>query len=76
MFQSFVVKQFKWLLVGAVIIAYGYICYLYGKGKVETKIIKQEVEVVKYVNKEICKIMAKPNLNNDDISKLFANDEL
>lgn len=50
--------------------------YQYGKSQAKVETIEKQVEVVRYEVKEVCKIMAKPNLNDDDISQLFATGKL
>ena len=46
--------------------------FLYGKAQAKIEIVKKEVEVVKIETKEICRIAAQPNLDDDNIGKLFA----
>ncbi len=46
--------------------------FLYGKAEAKIKIVEKEVEVVKIETKEICRIAAQPNLDDDNIGKLFA----
>ena len=48
-----------------------YLSYQYGKTKAKTEIVEKQVEVIKYEVKEVCKIMAQPNLDDDNIVKLF-----
>ncbi|MCM1324493.1 MAG: hypothetical protein NC218_10250 [Acetobacter sp.] len=48
-----------------------WLSYIYGKSQSKTEIIEKQVEIIKYETKEICKIMAKPNLDDDNIVKLF-----
>lgn len=45
--------------------------YTYGKSKAKTEIIEKQVEVIRYETKEVCKIMATPNLDDDNIVRLF-----
>lgn len=48
-----------------------YLSYLLGKSQTKTEFITKEVEVIKYENKEICNLLARPNLGDDAISQLF-----
>lgn len=53
-----------------------FLSYLYGKSQAKTEIIEKQVEIVKYEVKEVCKIMAQPNLDDDNIVKLFRSGKL
>ena len=53
-----------------------WLCYAYGKTKAKTEIIEKQVEVIRYETKEVCKIMARPNLDDDNIVKLFRTGRL
>lgn len=48
-----------------------WLSYIYGKSKAKIEIVEKQIEVIRYETKEICKIMAKPNLDDDNIVKLF-----
>lgn len=61
----------KGILSILAIIGLCYLSYLLGKSRTETKYITKEVEVIKYENKEICNLLARPNLGDDAISRLF-----
>lgn len=50
--------------------------YFIGMSRAEVKIVKEQVEVVKYVEKEKAKIYSKPNATRTELIKLFNNKEL
>ncbi len=64
--QCFLIFIYSLLLVCAI-----HLSYLYGKSKAKVEIVEKQREVIKYETKEVCKIMAKSNLNDDDISRLL-----
>ena len=45
--------------------------YLLGRSHSELKIVKEQVEVVKYVEKKKADIYSKPNLGRDSLLKLM-----
>lgn len=49
--------------------------YMAGKRNAELKVIKETVEVVKYVEKQKAKIYSEPNVSRDGAIKLF-NDNI
>lgn len=53
-----------------------FLSYKYGLSNAKVEIIEKKVEIVKYETKEVCKIMAKPNLDDDNIVKLFDEGKL
>ena len=50
--------------------------YLLGRSHSELKIVKEQIEVVKYVSKETAKIHAQPNLGRDSLLELMHNGKL
>ncbi len=68
--------MYKNIVVIASIAVLCRLCFLYGKSQAKTEIIEKQVVVIKYETKEICRIAARPNLNDDAISELFAKGEL
>lgn len=50
--------------------------YFLGKAKAETKIVKEQVEVIKYVEKEKAKIYSKPNASRNELIQLLLNGKL
>ena len=50
--------------------------YFVGLAKAETKVIKEQVEVIKYVEKEKAKIYSKPNATRTELIELFNNGKL
>lgn len=50
--------------------------YFIGMSKAETKIVKEQVEVIKYVEKEKAKIYSKPNATRTELIELFNNGKL
>ena len=50
--------------------------YLLGRSHSEVKIIKEQVEVVKYVEKKKTDIYSKPNANRDELLKLMCQNVL
>lgn len=45
--------------------------YFLGKSHAEVKIIKEQVEIVKYVERKKAEIAARPNASCDDLLKLM-----
>lgn len=45
--------------------------YLLGRSHSELKIVKEQVEVIKYVNKEKAEIYSKPNASRSELLKLM-----
>lgn len=45
--------------------------YLLGRSHSELKIVKEQIEVVKYVNKETAKIHAQPNASREQLLDLM-----
>lgn len=60
------------LLIGAMCFS----CYLLGKSKAEIKIVKEQIEVIKYVTKEKAKIYSKPNATRDELIQLLKSNKL
>ena len=50
--------------------------YLLGRSHSELKIVKEQVEVIKYVNKEKSEIYSKPNLSRDAILERMRDNKL
>lgn len=50
--------------------------YLLGRSHSELKIVKEQVEVIKYVNKEKAEIYSKPNLSRDAILERMRDNKL
>ena len=50
--------------------------YFLGRSHAEVKVIKEQVEVVKYVEKKKAEIHYKPNAGRDDLLKLMHNGKL
>jgi hypothetical protein len=50
--------------------------YLLGRSHSELKIVKEQIEVVKYVNKETAKIHAQPNASRSELLELMHNGKL
>ena len=61
----------KYILLISAVTALCWLSYTYGKTKAITEIIENQVEIVRYETKEVCKIMSRPNLDDDNIVKLF-----
>ena len=65
----------KWLVTGIAVIIYGWLCYWLGEKDAKIEYITREVEVVRYEAKceiqAMSKVMAKPNLNDNNIIKLY-----
>lgn len=53
-----------------------FLSYKYGTSNAKIEIIEKQVEIIKYEKNEVSKIMAKPNLDDDNIIKLFDNGTL
>lgn len=53
-----------------------FLSYKYGTAQAKVKIIEKQVEIIKYETKEVSKIMAKPNLDDDNIVRLFSAGKL
>lgn len=63
---------YKMAIIFFITIALCRLSFLYGKAQAKIEIVEKEVEVVKIETKEICRISAQPNLDDDDIGRLFA----
>ncbi len=63
---------YKVIAVFVIMAALCRLSFLYGKMQVKIEIVEKEVEVVRIETKEICRIAAQPNLDDDDIGRLFA----
>ena len=50
--------------------------YMLGRSHSEVKIVKEQVEVVKYVEKKKTDIYSKPNANRDELLKLMCQNVL
>lgn len=50
--------------------------YMAGKRNAELKVIKETVEVVKYVEKQKAQIYSQPNVNRDGALQLFNDNRL
>lgn len=50
--------------------------YLLGRSHSELKIVKEQVEVIKYVNKEKAEIYSKPNASRSELLELMHNGKL
>ena len=50
--------------------------YMLGRSHSEVKIVKEQVEVVKYVEKKKADIYSKPNANRDELLKLMCQNVL
>ena len=50
--------------------------YLLGRSHSELKIVKEQVEVVKYVEKQKADIYSKPNASRNDLLKLMHNNKM
>lgn len=50
--------------------------YLLGRSHSELKIVKEQVEVIKYVEKKKADIYSKPNLDRQSLLELMHNDKL
>lgn len=50
--------------------------YLLGRSHSELKIVKEQIEVVKYVNKETAKIHAQPNASREQLLDLMKKNML
>lgn len=50
--------------------------YLLGRSHSELKIVKEQVEVIKYVNKEKAEIYSKPNASRAELLELMRNGKL
>ena len=50
--------------------------YLLGRSHSELKIVKEQVEVIKYVNKEKAEIYSKPNASRSELLELMRNNKL
>lgn len=50
--------------------------YLLGRSHSELKIVKEQVEVIKYVNKETAKIHAQPNASREQLLDLMKKNML
>ena len=64
---AMVVVLFVACLVGA---------YLLGRSHSELKIVKEQIEVVKYVEKARADIYSRPNANRDELLKLMRQNVL
>lgn len=53
-----------------------WLSYTYGRAQAKVQIIEKQVEIIKYETKEVSKIMAQPNLDDDNIVKLFDAEKL
>ncbi len=45
--------------------------YLLGRSHAEVRIVKEQVEVVKYVSRERAEVYARPNAGRDELLKLM-----
>lgn len=50
--------------------------YLLGRSHSELKIVKEQVEVIKYVNKEKAEIYSRPNASRDELLRLLNDGKL
>lgn len=50
--------------------------YFLGRSHAELKVVKEKVEVIKYVEKERAAIQAKPNAGRNDLLKLMRAGQL
>lgn len=50
--------------------------YFLGRSHAELKIVKEKVEVVKYVSKGVSEIQARPNAHRDELLKLMHEGKL
>lgn len=66
----------KWLWIVACVAVLCGGSYVLGRSHAETKIVKQQVEIIKYVAKKRAEIAAKPNANRDDLLKLMRDNKL
>lgn len=68
--------MFKNILVIGSWVASIVLAYQLGTSRAEVQYIEKKVEVVKYEKGKACNLLAKPNLGDDDISRLFDNGQL
>lgn len=68
--------MFKNILVIGSWVASIVLAYRLGASRAEVQYIEKKVEVVKYEKGKACNLLAKPNLGDDDISRLFDNGQL
>ena len=68
--------MFKNILVVGSWVASIVLAYQLGTSRAEVQYIEKKVEVVKYEKGTACNLLAKPNLGDDDISRLFDNGRL
>lgn len=66
----------KWIIILGCVLSLMYMSFLLGKSRAETKIIKEQVEVIKYVEKKKADIYSKPNSSRADLLRLFRSGEL
>lgn len=65
-----------WALSLLLIVLFGLACFKWGASQAKVEIVEKEIEVVKYETKEVYKIMAQPNLGDDDIIRLYDSGKL
>ncbi len=63
------------LLIGLFAVALGG-AYLLGRSHAEVRIVKEQVEVVKYVSQKKAEIYAKPNAGRTELLKLMHDGKL
>ena len=50
--------------------------YLLGRSHAEVRIVKEQVEVVKYVSRGMAEVQARPNAGRDELLKLMYDGKL
>lgn len=63
------------LLIGLFAVALGG-AYLLGRSHAEVRIVKEQVEVVKYVSRGMAEVHARPNAGRDELLKLMYDGKL
>lgn len=65
-------KTVYWIMAAGLCLAF----YFLGRSHAEVKIVKEQVEVIKYVEKKKADILARPNAGRAELLKLMHNGKL
>lgn len=68
--------MFKNILVIGAFLASLALSYYLGASNAKIQYVTKEVEVIKYEKVQACNLLARPNLGDDDISRLFDTGQL
>lgn len=66
----------RWVIACGVAVALWGSGYFLGKSHAEVKIVKEQVEVIRYVEKKTAQIHSRPNAGRDDLLELMRSGKL